>query len=178
MRTIVFCGNAALASVQCWRTKRHAAAPWRRLAIAVRKQERRVLRLHLVGEAQLARAQQQRLVVELGERVQVAQLLLRSGGRAVAVEDPLEVVGVTGRRDHRRGRGGELGVDAGHRGGWRRSSSRHAAMVASSSPSTASAAASDAAQLAAQVVLAFGRLAEIGDDRAQQRGDALPGTRG
>ena len=96
MRTIVFDGKAALAASQCWRTKRHAAAPWRRLPMQRGEQERRVLRLHLAVHRQRARAQDQVLVVELGQRVEVAQLVLRRRRVAVAGEDAL-VVGVIAR---------------------------------------------------------------------------------
>jgi hypothetical protein len=75
------------------------------------QQERRILRLDLARHRQLARAVDEAGIVELGERVQVPQLLLRGVGAPEAVEHHLEVVRITGRRhDHRR-RGDQLRID-------------------------------------------------------------------
>ena len=71
------------------------------------------------GHRELARRQHERLVVELGERVQVAQLFLGIGRR----EEPLAHlpvgVGVAGGGHHRGGGGGEFGVDGGRVGAGR-----------------------------------------------------------
>ena len=74
-------GNAALASAQCWRTKLHAAAPWWRLAMHMRSRNGAFWVLTSPLSASSHVRSDQRLVVELGERVQVAQLVLRRGGR-------------------------------------------------------------------------------------------------
>ena len=170
MRMIVFDGNRALTSAQFLRTNVQARAPVAAVGDAHPEEERRVLRLDLSTERELACPVDQLGAVELGQRVEVAELILRCRRRAEAGEHPLVLGLAAGRGDDARGGRHQLRIDRtrfGFRPVVQLAAPRLRGGVVAEHGERAG---EQPAELADQVALVRRRIAEIGERRLRRAG--------
>ena len=170
---IVFDGNRALMSAQFLRTNVQARGPWRRLAMHSRSRNGAFWVLTSPLERELAGPVDQLGAVELGQRIEVAELILRCRRRTEPGEHPLVVGLAAGRGDDARGGRHQLGIDRtrfGFRSVVQLAAPRLRGGVVAEHRERAG---EQPAELADQVALVRRRFAEIGERRRDEQRDAL-----